>query len=164
MTTATATDRARTTRRYNAILALLAGATTEGERAAARAAQVRMLNAPRHHRTLCGDHPLAKIDGFSWEITEALRACWCDRTNSTKGDRAIGAVLLRGFDFKELRNALRSHRATMRAQWRGGHYIGTESLKRLSCQEYLLLTALRASCASEGMSKSEIATFEHTAR
>lgn len=148
-------DTARTNRRYSAIVALYEGATTPGERKAARAARLRMLNSPRHFRTLCGHHPLADIDGFSWEILEVLKSTWNDN-----GEDLVETVLLGGFDFKELRNALRTHRATMRAQWRHGRHVGNECLKRLTCQEWALQWALRSACRAEGMSADEAAKYD----
>lgn len=144
--------------RYSKVMTLVLHGATSGERAAARAAQVRMLDA---HPELTTWHPLRQIDGFSWEIDLALKGLWT-RSPSLHGwttDTTELAWALRGHDVKELRNALRALRAERSAGWLRGVYVGKGDLKFFTCAEWLLQVAVRAAAAAEGATDEEAAAL-----
>jgi len=142
---------ARTT--ADKVIALYNGATTDGERTAARAAAQRLYNAGK----LTG--PLrAKIEcGFADEIVDAMRSLWDDKRNGYRRDIFTPSIRweLSGYDHKELRRALaltesRIRRGHVRGVYHGPKINDIESdLKMLSCFAWILKQAHRDSFFGE---------------
>lgn len=149
--------------KYNKVVALARRGATDGERAAGRAAQRRMLNACP---AILDGHPLREIEcGFRWEIVEALRACWTHNTTTHGWNRCTveTAWVLATLDFKEIRGAMAILRDEERKGWKNGEYHGNGDLKFYTCAEYMLERALVESMVAEGATEPEALAYARAA-
>lgn len=137
--------------RYAKTVALAERPGTDGERKAARAAQVRILNA---HPEILAGHPLAQAVGHRDEILAGLRASW-DRIEGWTTCTYELAWLL-AFDHKELLGALRQLRAEYSVGWVRGVFVLDLDLRFFNCCEYMLEEAFKASARAEQYTEEEI--------
>lgn len=152
--TRTATNANRTATRFASIINLAERAGSEGERKAALAAAKRMVT--RKGLSACApSHPLATVDGFYFELLDAVKACM----NSEGMDSTIAWYALGQFSAKELARATAMIRARQRKGWNRGRWTGGSDLKFLNVAEWGFEQAAFASAESEGWTRDEVRAY-----